>query len=373
MLIPFNRPLLTGKELTYIEQAVSYGKISGDGYFTNLCEQFFEKKYGFSKCLLTASCTDALEMCALLLDILPGDEVIMPTYTFVSMANAFYMRGAKLIFADSRPDHPGIDEQKIETLITPKTKAILVMHYGGVACDMDVIRTLADKYNLAVVEDAAHAVDSYYKDKPLGSFGDLATFSFHETKNITCGEGGMLVINRKDLCERAEIIREKGTNRKQFINGRVDKYNWVDIGSSYLMSDINAAYLYAQLEEIENIQAKRMKIWDQYYENLKSIKDKIGLPYVPDYATNNAHLFYMVCQSKTERDDLIEHLRSKNIYAVFHYQNLHQSPFFSSLYHGKELPNAQVYNDCLLRLPLFFDLTETDLDYISKAVISFFK
>lgn len=373
MLIPFNKPLLIGNELKYIRQAVQYGKISGDGFFTHQCEHFFETHFNFKRCLLTTSCTDALEMCAILLDIQEGDEVILPTYTFVSMANAFYMRGATLVFADSRADHPGIDEDKIEALITPKTKAIIVMHYAGVACDMDKINALAKQYKLFVVEDAAHAIDSHYKNKALGSLGDLATFSFHETKNVSCGEGGMLVIQHEGWKKRAEIIREKGTNRKQFLNGSIDKYNWVDIGSSFLPSEISAAYLYAQLECLAEIQTKRKILWNAYYNAFQKIKSMVRLPFIPEYADNNAHVFYLVCKNIEQRDALLQHLRNKNIYAVFHYQNLHQSPFIKMHYQGKELPHAERYNNCLVRLPLYYDLSVDDVnERIIPEVLQFF-
>ena len=300
---PFNKPYLTGNEVLYIYQAVSSNKISGDGMFTKKCHDFFEKRYGFRKCLLTSSCTDALEMAAILLNLKPGDEVIMPSYTFVSTATAFVLRGADIIFCDSRKDHPGMDEDQIEQLITERTKAIVPVHYGGVACDMDKIMDLAAKYNLHVVEDAAQSIDSYYTGrdgikKPLGSIGHLAAFSFHETKNIMSGEGGMLVINDEKFMERAEIIREKGTNRSKFFRGELDKYGWVDIGSSFLPSDIIAAFLYAQLENLDDIQKKRILLWNTYWDVLSPFaKGSFSLPYIPSYATNNAHMFYIVFNS----------------------------------------------------------------------------
>jgi dTDP-4-amino-4,6-dideoxygalactose transaminase len=266
--IPFNKPYLTGNETNYIYQAVQSGKISGDGIFTKKCHEFFELKYGFKKCLLTTSCTDALEMAAILSGIEDGDEVIIPSYTFVSTANAFVLRGAKIVFCDSQENHPNIDDTQIERLITSKTKAIVVVHYAGVACEMDNICSIATKHNLFLIEDAAQAIDSFYKGRPLGSFGHFAAFSFHETKNVISGEGGMLVINDLDFVERAEIIREKGTNRSKFFRGEIDKYGWVDIGSSYLPSDIIAAFLFAQLENLEIIQDKRLNLWNRYYHNL---------------------------------------------------------------------------------------------------------
>ena len=372
MHIPFNKPFLSGKETQYIQQAVESGKISGDGSFTKKCHTFFESTFHFKKVLLTTSCTDALEMAAILINIKEGDEVIMPSFTFVSTANAFVLRGAKIIFADSRKDHPGIDEFAIEKLITPKTKAIVVVHYAGVACDMDIIMDLAKKHNLFVIEDAAQAIDSYYKNKPLGSIAHLSAFSFHETKNIISGEGGMLVINDEQFLERAEIIREKGTNRSKFFRGEVDKYNWVDVGSSYLPSDIIAAFLFAQLENIQKIQDKRKAIWNCYFENLSELKDKIQLPFIPDFATNNAHMFYLVCKNIEQRDALIAHLKSHDIHSVFHYLSLHKSPFYADKNDGTELPLSDYYTDGLMRLPFFYELEIEQVKAISKAVLSFF-
>ncbi|MBK6275369.1 MAG: dTDP-4-amino-4,6-dideoxygalactose transaminase [Saprospirales bacterium] len=372
MHIPFNKPFLSGKETLYIQQAVESGKISGDGAFTKKCHTFFESTFHFKKVLLTTSCTDALEMAAILINIKEGDEVIMPSFTFVSTANAFVLRGAKIIFADSRKDHPGIDEFAIEKLITPKTKAIVVVHYAGVACDMDIIMDLAKKHNLFVIEDAAQAIDSYYKNKPLGSIAHLSAFSFHETKNIISGEGGMLVINDEQFLERAEIIREKGTNRSKFFRGEVDKYNWVDVGSSYLPSDIIAAFLFAQLENIQKIQDKRKAIWNCYFENLSELKEKIQLPFIPDFATNNAHMFYLVCKNIEQRDALIAHLKSNDIHSVFHYLSLHKSPFYADKNDGKNLPYSDYYTDGLVRLPFFYELEIEQVKAISKAVLSFF-
>lgn len=373
--IPFNKPYLTGKESHYIYQAVLSGKISGDGIFTKRAHEFFEKRYNFKKCLLTTSCTDALEMAAILLDIKEGDEVIIPSFTFVSTANAFVLRGAKIVFADSYADNPNIDADKIEALITPKTKAIVPVHYAGVACDMDKIMQLASKYNLFVVEDAAQAIDSFYKGKPLGSIGHLAAFSFHETKNIISGEGGMLVINDECFAKRAEIIREKGTNRSAFFRGEVDKYGWVDMGSSFLPSDIIAAFLYAQLENIDEIQAKRKQLWEQYYINLQPLQKKgvLKFPAQPDYSSNNAHMAYVVCGSLAERQELIEALKAENIMAVFHYLSLHKSPFYADKHLGGELTHTDYFSDCLLRLPLYFELTEQDINRISTTIIRFYE
>jgi dTDP-4-amino-4,6-dideoxygalactose transaminase len=372
--IPFNKPYLSGKEITYIKDAVASLKISGNGAFTNKCQEFFEQTVVSKKGLLTTSCTDALEMTAILANITAGDEVIIPTYTFVSTANAFILRGAKVIFVDSREDHPGMDEDKIEEVINEKTKAIVPVHYAGVACDMDKILAIAKKYNLIVIEDAAQAIDSFYKGKPLGSIGDMGCFSFHETKNIQCGEGGLLAINNSNFEERAEIIWEKGTNRSAFWRGEVDKYNWVDIGSSYLPSEITAAFLYAQLEELENIQNKRKVIWNQYYDGLISLNNiQVGLPNVPKYATNNAHMFYLVCRSKDERSKLISHLKNNNIYAVFHYICLHDSPYYKNKHDGREMPNAKRYEECLVRLPLWVNISKKEVKFVIQKVLEFYK
>ena len=372
--IPFNKPFLSGNETKYIEEAVRSMKISGDGIFTKKCHAFFEEKYGFLKCLLTTSCTDALEMAAILIDIQAGDEVIMPSYTFVSTANAFVLRGAKIVFADSLPDHPNIDVSKIETLITPKTKAIVPVHYGGVACDMDVIMELADKYNLFVIEDAAQAIDSFYKGLPLGGIGHLAAFSFHETKNIISGEGGMLVINDAQFAERAEIIREKGTNRSQFYRGEVDKYGWMDIGSSFLPSDIIAAFLFAQLENLDKIQAKRIASWNSYYELLKPLADQnlFKLLHFDKDKTNNGHLFALIMPNLEERTQLIDFMRKKGILAVFHYLSLHKSPFYQEKHDGRTLENCDNFSDTLIRLPFFYELTQEEIEFICNSIIQYF-
>ncbi|MFN3794769.1 MAG: dTDP-4-amino-4,6-dideoxygalactose transaminase [Chitinophagaceae bacterium] len=373
-MIPFNKPYLGGKELEYIRQAVASGKISGDGVYTKKCHAYFEQKYGFGKALLTTSCTDALEMAAILLDIQPGDEVIVPSYTFVSTPNAFVLRGAKIVFADSLPDHPNMDVSKIEALITPKTKAIVPVHYAGHACDMDAIMAIADKHGLFVVEDAAQAIDNYYKGRALGSIGHMAAFSFHETKNIIAGEGGMLTINDARFFQRAEIIREKGTNRSQFFRGEVDKYGWVDVGSSFLPSDIIAAYLYAQLEMLDTIQARRRQIWDTYFELFEELEilGFIQRPKVPAYSTNNAHMFYIVCRSIEERTGLMEFLKEKKIGAVFHYLSLHKSPFYQDKHDGRALPYADHYTDCLLRLPLYYELVTPEKMFIIEQVKAYF-
>lgn len=370
-MIDFNRPHLTGKELQYIQEAViSNNKISGNGTFTKRCQHFFEEKYGFKKCLLTTSCTDALEMAAILCDIKPGDEVIVPSYTFVSSALAFVRAGARIVFADSMEANPNIDAEKIEALITPKTKVIVPVHYAGVACDMDRIMEIADRHGLIVVEDAAQAIDSYYKGRPLGSIGHLAAFSFHETKNIISGEGGLLAINNERFIRRAEIIWEKGTNRAEFFRGEVNKYGWCDTGSSFLPSEVIAAFLWAQLEEMDAIQDKRKALWNRYYELLKPLADagRFTLPDIPDYATNNAHMFYLVCNSIEDRTALIKKLKDNDIQAVFHYLSLHSSPYYADKHDGRVLPNCDRYADCLVRLPMYYDLELISVDNISKLI-----
>ena len=375
MKIPFNKPYLTGKEAHYIYQAVYSGKLSGNGLFTQRCQQHFEEHFGFGKCLLTSSCTDALEMAALLCDIQAGDEVIMPSYTFVSTANAFVLRGAKIVFADSRKDHPGIDEDKIEELVTSKTKAIVPVHYAGVACDMDKIMALAEKYNLFVIEDAAQAIDSYHTGqdgikRALGSIGHFATFSFHETKNIISGEGGMLVINDMNFAHRAEIIWEKGTNRSAFFRGEVDKYGWVDVGSSFLPSEVTAAFLWAQLENLDDIQTRRKSIWNKYYECLQiwAENNKVQIPSIPSYATNNAHMFYLVLDNMDARKLIIKELNQKGIHSVFHYLSLHQSKFYEGKHDGRTLQLSDNYSNCLVRLPFHYQLEDNDLNYIINSI-----
>ncbi|MAP54802.1 dTDP-4-amino-4,6-dideoxygalactose transaminase [Altibacter sp.] len=370
MNIPFNKPYLSGKELTYIADALSRGHLSGNGYYSQQCHQFFTHTYGFKKALLTTSCTDALEMAALLLDIQPGDEVIMPSFTFVSTANAFELRGAVIRFVDSQTDHPGMDASLIAPLINEKTKAIVVVHYAGVACDMDAIMPLANAHDLFVVEDAAQAIDSYYKGRVLGSLGHLGAFSFHETKNIQCGEGGLLTINDARFTERAEILWEKGTNRSAFFRGEVDKYGWVDIGSSFLPSELNAAYLFGQLECLQDIQNRRKHIWERYHSALCdwATFHEIAQPKIPEHTTNNAHMYYVVCKDIEQRSSLIQHLKALDILAVFHYQSLHKSPYFKAKYTGEALAESDRYSDCLLRLPLFYEL---DVDIVINALLAY--
>jgi dTDP-4-amino-4,6-dideoxygalactose transaminase len=370
--IPFNVPVVIGNELKYIQEAITNRKLSGDGPFTKKCSELFEKSYGFHKSFLTTSCTDALEMCAILCDLKEGDEVILPSYTFVSTANPFVLQGAKLVFCDSSTQNPNIDPDAIEALITPRTKVIVVVYYAGIACDMDKITAIAKKHNLLVVEDAAQAIDSYYKGKPLGSFGQFSAFSFHETKNIIAGEGGMTVINDPQYKERAEIIREKGTNRSRFFRGEIDKYGWVDIGSSFLPSELNAAYLLAQLEKIDVIQKKRIAIWEAYDIRLKKMGGKLKLPFLPYYATNNAHMYYIGCESLEQRTALAAYLKKQNINAVFHYLSLHKSEFYAPKYDGGDLPNSDMWTDTLLRLPLYYDLTIEQVNLICDQIEAFF-
>lgn len=374
-MIPFNKPFLTGKEAHYMYQAVYTGKLSGNGEFTKKCQKFFEEKYGFKKALLTTSCTDALEMCAILCDVQPGDEVIVPSYTFVSSALAFVRQGAKIIFADSMSSNPNIDAEKLEALITPKTKVIVPVHYAGVACDMDRIMEIANKHNILVVEDAAQAIDSYYKGRPLGSIGHMSAFSFHETKNIIAGEGGLLAINDERFIRRSEILWEKGTNRSEFFRGEVNKYGWVDTGSSFLPSEVIAAFLWAQLENMELIQNRRKAIWEQYHEGLKKLEEKslVRLPEIPAYATNNAHMFYLVCRSLEERTALIKYLKENGVLSVFHYLSLHLSDYYTS--NNTDIPNlpkCDHYADCLVRLPMYYELKDEEVQKIVGKIVEFY-
>lgn len=375
--IVFNRPFLTGNEINYINNVLRSGKICGNGAYTQKCQNFFKEQLGSIKCLLATSCTDALEMCAMLADINLGDEVIAPSYTFVSTALAFTRQGAKVVFADSLATHPCMDPAGIERLVTPKTKAIIVVHYAGVACDMDAFKKLADEHGLLLIEDAAQAVDSYYVTKegkrlPLGSVGDLAAFSFHETKNIQCGEGGLLAINNPSLVRRAEILWEKGTNRAEFFRGEINKYGWIDTGSSFLPNEYTAAFLWAQLEQMQQIQQRRKELWNRYYNNLFG-KTPLTMPFLPGYATNNAHMFYVTTQTPAERTALIQHLKDNGIKAVFHYLSLHKSKFaVDNGMGGANLPMADYYTDCLIRLPMFGALTEQEVDYVAKNIIDFY-
>ena len=375
-MINFNQPHLTGKEAHYMYEAVFAGKLSGNGKFTKACQAWFEQRYGFRKCLLTTSGTDALEMCAMLCNLRPGDEVIVPSYTFVSTALAFLREGAKVVFADSMTRNPNIDAETLESLVTPRTKVIVPVHYAGVACDMDAIMTVAKKHDLLVVEDAAQAIDSYYKGRPLGSIGHLAAFSFHETKNITAGgEGGLLVVNDERFVRRAEIIWEKGTNRAEFFRGEVNKYGWVDMGSSFLPSEVNAAFLWAQVENIDDIQAKRKLLWNTYWERLKPLAEqgRFSLPDIPEYATNNAHMFYLVLPDLEQRTALIKYLKDNGICAVFHYLSLHSSEYYRSRHDGRSLTQCDRYADCLVRLPLFYDLSVDSVKQICETISTYYQ
>ena len=374
-MIHYNKPYFSGREIKYLEEVCHSMTMSGNGDFTKKCHSFFEQRYGFKKCLLTTSGTDALEMCAMLCNIREGDEVIIPSYTFVSTALAFLREKAKVVFADSGNETPNITVEQIAPLITPRTKVIAVVHYAGVACDMAPIMKLAKEHNIIVVEDAAQAIDSFYKGRPLGSIGHLAAFSFHETKNINCGEGGMLVVNDERFIPRAEIIWEKGTNRAEFYRGMVNKYGWCDLGSSFLPSEFNAAYLWAQLEQIDDIQTKRKKIWQSYYDSLKGYVEESGmrLPIIPEYATNNGHIFYIVCPSLDYRSRFMEWMKEHGVQTTFHYLPLHSSQYYASQYQGPQLQQCDRYADCLVRLPLYYELKDEEVNKISKLIIEFAK
>jgi dTDP-4-amino-4,6-dideoxygalactose transaminase len=372
--IPFNRPCFVGREQSYIAEAVAQGHISGDGLFTKKCQAFLEKEIGACKALLTTSCTHALEMAALLLRLQPGDEVVVPSFTFSSTANAFALRGARVVFGDIRRDTLNLDERQLESLITPCTKAIVVVHYAGVGCEMDSITPLANRHNIQVIEDNAHGLFAKYRGQYLGTFGCLAAQSFHETKNFSCGEGGALIINNPKFIEHAEIIREKGTNRSRFFRGEIDKYSWVDLGSSYLPSDILAAFLLPQLEAREEIQARRRQIWKAYYGGLGEWAggQGVGLPFVPSHCEQAYHMFYLLLPSLQDRQALIDHLRSRGILAVFHYVPLHLTEY------GKRwggttggCPVTEDVSDRLLRLPFFFSLTDSDQARIIESICSF--
>lgn len=369
-MIPFNKPYCSGRELGYIQEVCHSTTMSGNGQFTKLCHGFFEKRYGFKKCLLCTSGTDALEMCAMLCELKPGDEVIVPSYTFVSSAIAFLREGAKVVFADSGKDNPNITVENIEPLINERTRVIVVVHYAGVACDMDRIMALAEKHHLLVVEDAAHSIDSFYKGKPLGEIGHLAAFSFHETKNINCGEGGMLVVNDERFIRRSEIIWEKGTNRAEFYRGMVNKYGWCDIGSSFLPSELNAAFLWAQLEQLDDIQGRRRHIWERYDQALRNHLPKgYRLPELPDYATNNYHMYYILCPSLEAREELMSYLKNNGVQTTFHYLPLHSRKYYEDRHDGRQLPNCDRYADTLVRLPLYYELKDDEIDLIVKLIL----
>lgn len=375
-MIPFNKPFIASNELKYIAEAVESGHLSGNGAFTKKCQNFFETEYGFKKALLTTSCTDALEMAAILSGVGPGDEVIVPSYTFVSTALAFVRQGARLVFVDSLPDHPNMDPKEVEKVVTPRTKVIVPVHYAGMACDMDTIMDIARRHNLLVIEDAAQAIDSYYKGKALGSIGHMAAFSFHETKNLIAGEGGLLTINDPAFIPRAEIIWEKGTNRSQFFRGEINKYGWVDTGSSFLPSELISAFLWAQLESIGKIQNRRKEIWERYRCNLAPLEEKglLKLPKIPEGATNNAHIFYLILPDLETRSGLIGHLKENSVMAVFHYLSLHESDFIKENQPESaevSLPNCNCFSDCLVRLPLFYELKDVEVDAITGLIADY--
>jgi len=374
--IPFNKPFVVSNEMENIIKSINSGHISGDGFFSKKCHDFFKSYYKFHCPLLTTSCTDALELTSLLLDIKPDDEVIIPSYTFVSTAIPFALRGAKIIFADSSDLNPNIDINHLEALITKKTKALVVVHYAGIACDMDHIKEICDEHNIILIEDAAQAINSFFKDKPLGGIGDMGAISFHETKNIICGEGGLWIGNNENFIDRARILRDKGTNRLQFYEGRVEKYEWVDLGSSYLLSDILAAFLYSQLINIEKINTNRINTWNLYFEELRYLESYgVKFPFIPDFATNNGHIFYMVTNSLEERKKLLNYLKENKILATFHYQSLHLSKFAKNhnMIQKDKLKMSEIYSDRLIRLPLFYNMKEHDISHVINSVKNFYK
>ncbi|MEO8206070.1 MAG: dTDP-4-amino-4,6-dideoxygalactose transaminase [Chthoniobacterales bacterium] len=374
MNIHFNKPLLLPRSLDHIREAFTLEHTSGNGPFTAKCHAFLKQRYGFSSCLLTQSCTAALEMAALLADIAPGDEVIVPSFTFVSTANAFALRNAHIRFVDSTAWHPNMDCSLIEELITPRTKAVVCVHYAGMACDMQALQDICRRHNLCLIEDAAQSIDTTYQGRALGTFGNLSAFSFHESKNIICGEGGCLAINDPLLHARADILWEKGTNRSAFLRGEVDKYSWVDVGSSFLPSEITAAFLYGQLESLENIQARRVKNWNRYHAALSPLAEKgyLEVPRIPEGSSNNAHMYYVVCRSGDERTRLMAHLKSHGIQSVFHYQALHASSYYASRHGDRKLPQAERYTECLLRLPLHYHLTDEEVDEVVERLHGFY-
>ncbi|MBK8488553.1 MAG: dTDP-4-amino-4,6-dideoxygalactose transaminase [Bacteroidetes bacterium] len=374
-MIPFNKPTFLGTEPQFMMDAIYRGQLSGNGYYTKLCQEFFEKRYGFLKTLLTTSCTAALEMCAMLCDIHAGDEVIMPSYTFPSMANAFALRGAKIIFVDCNTNIPNIDSNLIEDAITPRTRAVVIVHYGGYACDLENILRITNKHNLFLIEDCAHSIDSFYKGKPLGSFGHFAAFSFHETKNITCGEGGMLVINDTNFINKAEIIWEKGTSRVAFKRGDIDKYNWVGLGSSYVLSELNAAYLYAQLLSLDEIQNNRIQSWNLYFELLQmpEFQHHLILPNFDDGITKNGNQFHLLISDENHLQKLIAYLMQSKILALTHYEPLHSSPFGKIETVSGDLFHTDYISKHLIRLPLYYNISTVTIREICKMISSYFK
>ncbi|MCF8463347.1 MAG: dTDP-4-amino-4,6-dideoxygalactose transaminase [Flavobacteriales bacterium] len=375
MEIPFNRPLVLGTEQALLSEVFDSKQFAGNGFFGNRCQQELEKQFGYQKALLTTSCTSALELSALLLNIGEGDEVIIPSYAFVTTANAFANLGAKIVFADSRPDHPSIDESRVEELITSKTKAIVALHYGGVACEMDTLKAIADKHSLHMIEDNAQGVGSTYKGKALGGIGTLGALSFHETKNIHCGEGGAILINNPALVSRAEIVWDMGTNRQEFKDGKVNNYGWVDLGSSFYPSAFNSAFLLAQIPKVQDVNARRVGLWNNYFEAFETLENqgKIERPKIPAYANHNGHTFYLITESKPQRDRLISYLAEKGIAATFHFQSLHRSDYFSNKYDGRELKNSDSFTNRLVRLPLFYDLTTDNQNAVIESISCFFE
>ncbi len=374
-MLPFNKPFLTGKESELIDKAFQEGQFSGNGYFTKKCHTFFRENFGFEHCFLTNSATAALEMAAILCGIEKDDEVIIPSYTFVSSATPFALRGAKIVFCDSEQSGPNMDVAHLKQLITPKTKAVVVVHYAGMACDMDAIMRLANEHNFYVIEDAAHGITSTYKNKFIGSIGHFAAFSFHETKNVSCGQGGMLVVNDTSAINRAEIVWSKGTNRTEMEKGNASKYEWVDLGSNFYPSEITAALLYAQLLSVEHIQHERKQIWETYYEGLKELEiaGKIQLPFFQDYQSNNYHIFFIICKTLEERDAFIFYLKENDVLAVFHYLCLHKSPYIRGLNEiQNELPHAERFAETLVRLPIFVELELQEVEKIIALILAFY-
>jgi len=373
MRVPYNRPLILGNEIDYIKEVINNDQFSGNGAITKKCNRILEEKTGTLKSIMTSSCTDALEMAALLSDLEPGDEVIMPSFTFVSTASAFALRRVKIVWCDIRPDTKNIDETKLESMITKKTKAIVIVHYAGIACEMDAITRLCKKYNILLIEDAAQAIDSYYKGKHLGSIGDFGALSFHETKNIQCGEGGALLVNNKELSDRAEFIRDKGTNRIHFNKGIVDKYTWVELGSSFLMSELQAAFLYPQLLRSAEVNSSRLESWKYYYRSLSDIIPEERLPSVPEYCRFNGHIFYFLTKDNEERNELIKFLTVNDIVSVFHYVPLHKAPYWKGKYDDIVLETTERVSKTLIRLPMYYGIKEEEIDFVVAKVKEFYR
>ncbi|MFM1876384.1 MAG: hypothetical protein RL266_2121 [Bacteroidota bacterium] len=373
MEIPFNQPLVLGTEQTLISKVFDAGRFAGNGEYGKYCQQKLEERFKFKKCLLTTSCTSALEFSALILDIGVGDEVIVPSYAFVTTANAFANRGARIVFADSREDHPSMDEKKVESLINSKTKAIVALNYGGVSCEMEALKAIAEKHSVYLIEDNAQGIGSYYKELPLGGIGNLGALSFHDTKNIHCGEGGAILVNDDALLERSEVVWDMGTNRKEFKDGKVNSYGWVDLGSSFYPSELNSGFLLAQLEQLEEVNTKRLGLWNNYYEAFRELEENgsVERPKVPAYAKHNGHTFYLITRSKDERDKLISFLAAKGIQATFHFQSLHRSVYYSGKYSGENLPNSDRFSDCLVRLPLYQNMENVQFR-ITQKVLEFY-